>query len=211
MKRTWLLLFISLFLMMGCTAVTTVEETETAVPDQSSPNTPEEKLGVDALEAQPEELLMNETPEADPTPTDDGSKQVSEPVIVDLSAVTPVPMNSTPVVQPAPGSPNPSLDEFVPIAMADLSNRLNIAVDEIEFLSIKEVTWRDGSLGCPEAGMAYLQVLSSGQQMILRVNGQDYYYHSGKSGVFNYCGDPQPPIENMEINPNQPPPPGQDN
>ena len=96
------------------------------------------------------------------------------------------------------------------LAVTDLSTRLSIAADEIEVLSIKEVTWRDGSLGCPEAGVSSIQVLTPGQQMILRANGQEYYYHSGKNSVFSYCGDPQPPIENMGINPNQPPPPGQD-
>ena len=96
------------------------------------------------------------------------------------------------------------------LAVADLSNRLGVNQDDVELVSLQEVTWRDGSLGCPEAGMSYIQALTAGQQMILRVNGQDYYYHSGKNSVFNYCGDPQPPIENMGINPNQPPPPGKD-
>jgi hypothetical protein len=195
MKRNWLLLLIGLFLLMGCTAVTTTEET--AVPELTP------------VEIQTEALPMNETPEAEPTPTEDDGKQVSEPVTVDLSAVTPVLINSTPIVQPAPG--NPGLKDPFLLAVADLSGRLSVSEAEVELVSLQEVTWRDGSLGCPEAGMSYIQVLTSGQQMILRVNGQDYYYHSGKSGVFNYCGDPQPPIENMEINPNQPPPPGQDN
>ncbi|VAW42227.1 hypothetical protein MNBD_CHLOROFLEXI01-3296, partial [hydrothermal vent metagenome] len=139
MKRNWFLLAVVLFLMMGCTAVTTVEETETAVPDQSAPSTPEEKLDADALEAQPEELLMNETPEADPTPTEDDSKQVSEPVTVDLSAVTPVPMNSTPVVQPAPG--NLSLKDPFLLAVADLSGRLSVGENEVALVSLQEVTW----------------------------------------------------------------------
>lgn len=196
MKAIKIIGCLGLFLFIGCTAVTTSEEPI----DSNSP---------DAIEAQPEETPMNESPEADPTATDDGSKQLSEPVTVNLGDVTPQPIDDTPVVQPAPGNPGLK-DEPVSLAMADLSSRLNVSIDEIELVSLKEVTWRDGSVGCPEADMAYIQVLTAGQQLILRVDGQDFYYHSGKQSVFNYCGDPQPPIENMGISPNQPPPPGQD-
>ncbi len=120
-----------------------------------------------------------------------------------------MPISGTPIVQPAPG--NPGIKDPFLLAVADLSGRIGVDGSEVELVSLQDVTWRDGSLGCPEAGMSYIQALTAGQQMILRVNGQDYYYHSGKGGVFNYCGDPQPPIENMGMNPNQPPPPGQDN
>jgi hypothetical protein len=195
MKATKVILSVVLLLIAGCTAVTITEETPISQP-------------IDPTETQPKEPPMSETAESDPTPTDDDSKQVSEPITIDLSAVTPEPIAGTPVVRPVPG--NPGVKDPVLLAVADLSNRLNVTADAIDLVSLQEVTWRDGSLGCPEAGMSYIQALSPGQQMILRVNGQDYYYHSGKSGVFNYCGDPQPPIENMGINPNQPPPPGKD-
>ncbi|MCP4420801.1 MAG: hypothetical protein GY805_29680 [Chloroflexi bacterium] len=207
MKRKLLLLTVILFMTVGCTAVTTVEET--AVPNQPATNMPEEnELETDSTEAQHEEPAMSNPQEIDPTPTDDDSKQVSEPVTVDLSAVTPVSIDSTPVVQPTPG--NPGVNNPVLLAVADLSGRLSVSADEIELVSLQEVTWRDGSLGCPQAGMNYFQVLSPGQQMILRANGQDYHYHSGKGGIFNFCSNPQPPIENIGINPNQPPPPGKD-
>lgn len=194
MKAIKMILSMVLFLLIGCTAVTITEKT--AVPEQTP------------VEIQTEEPAMSETADPGPTPTDDDSKQVSEPVTVDLSAVTPVLIDSTPVVQPAPG--NPGVKDPVLLAVADLSNRLGVNQDAVELVSLQEVTWRDGSLGCPEAGMSYIQALTAGQQMILRANGQDYYYHSGKNSVFNYCGDPQPPIENMGINPNQPPPLGKD-
>jgi hypothetical protein len=200
MKAIKLLLSMVLFLLIGCTAVTSTEELdETAVPPATTI---------------PEEQPMSEedTPETepivqpDPTPTEDG-KQVSEPVTVDLSNLTPVPLDSTPIVQPAPG--NPGIKDPVAQAMTDLSQRLSVEMDDIELVSLREVTWRDGSLGCPQAGMAYTQALVAGQQMILTVNGEDYHYHSGKDGIFEYCSDPAPPLESMPANPIQPIP-GQD-
>lgn len=196
MKMTKLTLTVILLFLIGCTAVTTPEEPEaTAVPAETT---------------LPETSPMNDaTPEdatdVEPTPTTD--KQVSEPVTVDLGDVTPVPLEGTPVVQPAPG--NPGIKDPVVQAMTDLSQRLSVTVDDIELVSLLEVTWRDGSIGCPEAGVAYTQALVPGQQMILRVNGVEYYYHSAKNSVFTYCSDPQPPLDTVPINPLEPIP-GQD-
>lgn len=199
MTFSWLL-----FLLIGCTAVTTTTEPdETAVPDQPATDTPTEPV-----EANPEEPPMIGTPETEPTPTEDENKQVSEPVTVDLSEVTPVPLEGTPVVQPAPG--NPGLKDPVVQAMIDLSERLGIEMDDIELVSLVEVTWRDGSLGCPEANVDYIQVLTPGQRLILRVDGEDYHYHSGKGSIFSYCGDPQPPIDSAPDVPLPQPLPGQD-
>ena len=204
MKRRWVLWSIGLLFLVGCTAVTTSEET--AVP----PDTPAESgLEVEPTAMPDEDQAMNDTPEADATPTEEEGKQVSEPITVDLGDVTPVVIVGTPNAQPAPG--NPALKAPVIEAMVDLGNRLNVPEADIELVSLFEVTWRDGSLGCPESSMNYIQVLTPGQQLILRVSGQEYHYHSGKGGVFSYCGDPQPPLENIDINPNQPPPPGQNN
>lgn len=41
----------------------------------------------------------------------------------------------------------------------------------------EEVTWRDGSLGCPQPGMRYKQVLVNGYRIVLRHGGSEYPYH----------------------------------
>lgn len=196
MNATKLIWSVLLLLLISCTAVTTTDEPgETAVPPTESD------------EVESEEPSVTETPETEPTPTEDDDKQVSEPVTVDLSDVTPVPLEGTPVVQPAPG--NPGLKDPVVQAMIDLSEQVGADVDDIELVSLLEVTWRDGSIGCPELGVAYTQALVPGQQLILRVDGEEYHYHSGKNSIFKYCGDPVPPLESMPINPLEPIP-GQD-
>lgn len=201
MKMTKMILSLIVIFLIGCTAVTTPEEpAATAVPAepalQEMPPVNDETL---------EDTPEADAPEAAPTPTSD--KQVSEPVTVDLGAVTPVPLEGPPVVQPAPG--NPGIKDPVVQAMTDLSQRLSVTVDDIELVSLLEVTWRDGSIGCPEAGVAYTQALVPGQQMILQVNGAEYHYHSAKNSAFIYCSDPEPPLDSVPINPLEPIP-GQD-
>ena len=203
MKATKIVLSMVLFLLIGCTAVTDVTPTLDSLSTEGAVET--------AVPAAPEEIPMSEedtpTNEPEPTPTDDDGKQVSEPVTVNLGDVTAVPIETTPVVQPAPG--NPGQKDHVAAAIEDLSQRLGIPLEDIELVSLLEVTWRDGSLGCPEAGVAYTQALVPGQQMILQANGEEYYYHSGKGNDFTYCGDPVPPLDSVPTNPLQPIP-GQD-
>jgi hypothetical protein len=70
-------------------------------------------------------------------------------------------------------------------AKGDLAERLNIPVKEIDLFSFEEVVWPDASLGCPQPGMAYIQVPKDGALIRLSAKGQMYDYHSGGNrGVF---------------------------
>lgn len=70
-------------------------------------------------------------------------------------------------------------DPIVQQAVADLAARLGIAPEVITVLSVEAVTWPDSSLGCPQPGMAYLQVLVDGLRIRLSAKGALYEYHSG--------------------------------
>ena len=55
-----------------------------------------------------------------------------------------------------------SLDDVVRKARADAAQRTQRAPDALELVSAEAVTWRDGSLGCPEPGKMYTMVLTDG-------------------------------------------------
>ena len=78
-------------------------------------------------------------------------------------------------------------------AIQDLSGRLGIPSGEVQAVSEKRVTWRDGSLGCPQKGMMYTQALVEGTLIVLRVEGRDYQYHSGQGRAPFYCENPVGP------------------
>ena len=78
-------------------------------------------------------------------------------------------------------------------AIQDLSERLGIPSGEVQAVSEKRVTWRDGSLGCPKEGMMYTQALIEGTLIVLRVEGRDYQYHSGQGRAPFYCENPVGP------------------
>lgn len=89
--------------------------------------------------------------------------------------------------------PVAKFSQTVTEAVQDLSGRLGISADEIEGVTEKAVTWRDGSLGCPKEDMMYTQALVEGTLIVLRVDGRDYQYHSGKGLRPFYCEHPREP------------------
>lgn len=73
----------------------------------------------------------------------------------------------------------PALSSFVESAVADLAARLDVPAGEITVVSAEEVTWGDTSLGCPQPGMRYAQVVQDGTYIELEHDGTTYPYHSG--------------------------------
>ncbi len=101
----------------------------------------------------------------------------------------------TPVLGPTltfPGIPSP--DEFLPTstlsaaevpglthpgirsAIADLQQRVGEKPDLVQIMRAEEATWSDSSLGCPEPGLFYAQVLSAGIWLVLSYQGQEFDY-----------------------------------
>jgi hypothetical protein len=64
-------------------------------------------------------------------------------------------------------------------AKQDLANRLSVSTDQIDLVEVRSVTWPDGSLGCPQPGTMYTQMVVDGLLIRLRARGNIYEYHSG--------------------------------
>jgi hypothetical protein len=64
-------------------------------------------------------------------------------------------------------------------AVDDLAGRVGATPEDIEIVSAEEVTWPDGSLGCPEPGMSYTQSLVDGSKVVLRYDDRVFVYHAG--------------------------------
>ena len=97
---------------------------------------------------------------------------------------------------PSPSVPViPHLEKLIETAKADLAGRLSISASDIAVLEATSVTWPDSSLGCPQEGMLYAQVLTPGYLIRLASGGQEFEYHAGRSTELVYCEDPMPPVE----------------
>ena len=56
---------------------------------------------------------------------------------------------------------------------------LDVPTEDITVVKALAVTWPDRSLGCPEPGMAYIQVQVDGALVVLEAGGRRYEYHGG--------------------------------
>jgi len=83
----------------------------------------------------------------------------------------------------------PTAEQVVALAKRDLSQRLKRTETTIKVASIEAVDWSDASLGCPEPGMAYAQVITPGYRLILTANGARYEYHTDQGQRAFYCPD----------------------
>ena len=71
------------------------------------------------------------------------------------------------------------LQALIDKAITDLAKRFSISADQIRLLDAKPVIWPDASLGCPQPGMAYVQVQEDRLLLRLQAGDQIYEYHSG--------------------------------
>ena len=75
-------------------------------------------------------------------------------------------------------TPDPIAQKLIQIAKESLAQKLKINVNQIQLSRIEAVVWPDASLGCPQLGIMYTQVLTPGYKLWLEVNGQTYPYHT---------------------------------
>ena len=130
-------------------------------------------------------------------PTASGSEPSTTPTTPPLTA-TSLPPGSRPApASPPPGTLAPGVAEApqVQAAVADLAEREGVDPGDVEVVDVREVTWSDGSLGCPQPGMAYTQALVNGQLVVLAIGDEQFEYHSGPNRPLFYCADPRPPVE----------------
>jgi hypothetical protein len=71
------------------------------------------------------------------------------------------------------------MDEPIIEAIKELSKKLGLKQDDIKVISIEEATWPDTSLGLPEKGMSYAQMLVEGYRIILSAGQKRFEVHTG--------------------------------
>ncbi len=85
---------------------------------------------------------------------------------------------------PIPGE----AESVVQQARDDLAQRLGIDdAAKIAVVAVEAVDWPDTSLGCPEPGMMYAQVITPGYKILLSHEEEIFVYHSNKENRVVYC------------------------
>ena len=88
-----------------------------------------------------------------------------------------------------PSAPEPTVeipqeaDPLVDKAIEDLADRIGEVPDNIIVKGVTETEFRDASLGVPEPGKSYAQVITPGYIIVLRAEGGTYEYHAADNRV----------------------------
>jgi hypothetical protein len=177
MNKTLTLLLLLIF-TVGC-ASQNATPTE-SVPLNDGTPLPEETA---ALQAETPALQLENTKPAPP-------QQL--PVTVEPGQQPTKEENMTTPETP-PSFPS-GMEGLIERAKYDLAERLSIEINDIEVTQAEAVTWPNASLGCPQPGMAYAEVLTPGYLILLQANNQTFEYHTSQGTEVIYCTNPQPPV-----------------
>jgi membrane protease subunit HflC len=72
--------------------------------------------------------------------------------------------------------------EAVTAARVLLANELDTQPRALIIQSTDEIDWADASIGCPEAGTSYAQVITPGYLMVFEFEGETYTVHTSADG-----------------------------
>lgn len=71
---------------------------------------------------------------------------------------------------------------------SDAADRSGVSLDRVEVRSVTEETFRDTSLGCPEEGKMYAQVLTPGYQVLVQAGDEQLDYRvNADDNSFRIC------------------------
>ena len=92
-------------------------------------------------------------------------------------------------------------EELVEAVVRETARLAMTTVGEVEVVLAEQSLWGDGSLGCPEPGMAYAQALVTGYWLVLEAAGTSYDFRADSSGRFRLCppGAGTPPRPRTDI------------
>ena len=97
----------------------------------------------------------------------------------------------------------PAAQSAVLAAAADLAERLGLpAGTEVTVASVTPRDWPDASLGCPEEGRVYAQVITPGYVVVLQAQGAQYRYHTDAEDTAVLC-QRRSPVDSVTPMPKQ--------
>jgi hypothetical protein len=70
--------------------------------------------------------------------------------------------------------------------VAEVARLAGVPIDQVDIVSAEEVTFPDGSLGCPQPGMVYTQAMVDGYKIVAEVGGKTYDFR-GTGSTFRLC------------------------
>lgn len=125
-----------------------------------------------------------------------GSAGMSLPTAASSGTPSPSPNGSDdrasrlPIVSFPTGSPGPAIvlpPAVLDPVLADAATRSGVPREQLVVVSAESHTWPDGSLGCPQPGQLYIQIVMEGWQATVRAGTTLYDYRGAGTTTFKLC------------------------
>jgi len=71
----------------------------------------------------------------------------------------------------------------------DAARRFSVSENEVVLVNAERVTWSDGSMGCPDPGQMYTQMLVPGFRIAAKTGAGQMLYHTDSRGTVVTCAD----------------------
>ncbi len=78
-------------------------------------------------------------------------------------------------------------DATLAMIVADAATVAGVGPEAVTVVSVKPVTWMDGSLGCPKPGVMYTQAVVPGFRVIVLAGDRKLDYRVGRAGTAKRC------------------------
>jgi hypothetical protein len=75
-------------------------------------------------------------------------------------------------------NPPPESQAAVEAALSDAASHLGIGRDQLRVDQVEAREWGDSSLGCPQPGNLYSQIVTPGFVIVINSGGKQLEYHS---------------------------------
>jgi hypothetical protein len=75
---------------------------------------------------------------------------------------------------------------IIDAVVAEIAKTAGVPADQVTVVSAESVTFPDGSLGCPQPGFAYTQMVVDGFKIVAKVGDTEYDYR-GSGTSFKRC------------------------
>lgn len=171
--RIALVLLLTLAVLAGCGAATPAAPTASPMTAEETPVPLSTATTVPTPTAQAVDI--------DPTATDAASPAA------ETAAPVPTKPSSGNLSGPGSGITGEVPDDLMDKIMSDLEQRTGQPRSEFVEVVGAAVEWSDASLGCPQPGRMYPQVITPGYHIVLRVDDVEYDYRATTEGFFFLC------------------------
>lgn len=117
----------------------------------------------------------------------DAPTPAASPTAAAPSPTTPSAATASPAGPSPTSSGADQLPPLVLLALQTAAEDAGVPVEQVELVEWTTTEWNDSSLGCPQPGEFYAQVITPGYIVTVRVAGEEREYHTDSSNRVVTC------------------------